>query len=373
MRLTEFSHGAGCGCKLSPDELSDIIAPLRSHPAMIADALLVGTETSDDGSVWRLPSGELLVQSVDFFTPVVDDPYDWGRIAAANALSDIYAMSGTPLTALQLVAWPRQLGFAQLTEVLKGGAAVMAEAGTTIVGGHSIDDPEPKYGFAVTGLATRPVTNSDAQVGDLLVLTKPLGVGIITTAIKRQICPPEVAQAALDSMVRLNREAALAMHAVGARACTDITGYGLLGHLREMVAGSGVAAELDVKTIPIIAGTEQLLKLGCFPGGSKRNLDSVAPVVDQGSVSEALMRVLADAQTSGGLLISAPPRAARDLVGKIGPPSAVIGRIVDRQSHLDQPLLRSGPIQNPYRCEYLLVADILENPRDYYVNVYNAE
>ena len=334
VRLTEFSHGAGCGCKLSPDELRDIIAPLRSHRAMMSEALVVGTETSDDAAVWRLPSGELLVQTVDFFTPIVDDPYDWGRIAAANALSDIYAMGGNPLTALQLVAWPRHVGFAQLTEVLKGGAEVMAEAGATIVGGHSIDDPEPKYGFAVTGLTSRPVTNSTARAGDMLVLTKPLGIGIITTAIKREICPPELARAALDSMVHLNREAAAAMQAAEASACTDISGYGLLGHLREMVAPTGLAAELETKAIPVITGTEDLFELGCFPGGSQRNLESVAAELDRGAVTEAMVSILADAQTSGGLLIAAPPTAANDLVEAIGPPAAVIGRISERKKAL---------------------------------------
>ncbi|HSL26025.1 MAG TPA: selenide, water dikinase SelD, partial [Acidimicrobiia bacterium] len=209
-RLTSFSHGAGCACKLSPDDLVLITGPLQDHAATTAPELIVGLQTSDDAGVWRLPSGEQLVQTVDFFTPIVDDAYDWGRIAAANALSDIYAMGGKPITALQLVAWPKSdLPFSLLAEVVRGGADVMAASGTTIVGGHSIDDPEPKYGFAVTGLAPAggAITNAGARAGDVLVLTKPRGMGVVTTALKRGVCPPGLAEEAVRVMTTLNADA----------------------------------------------------------------------------------------------------------------------------------------------------------------------
>ena len=236
----------------------------------------------DDAGVYRLPDGRVLIQTVDFFTPIVDDPYDWGRIAAA--LSDVYAMGGVPVTALQLVGWPRgELPFEALEEVIRGGADVMAEAGCVVVGGHSIDDREPKYGFAVTGLADAEelVTNAGAAVGDRLVLTKPLGTGIISTAVKAGACPPDVARVAVETMTQLNEGAARAMRRVAARAATDITGFGLLGHLREMLLAAGVAATVEASSVPLIAGVRELLAEGFFPGGSGRNVDAVRPhVVD---------------------------------------------------------------------------------------------
>ena len=259
-RLTAFSHGAGCACKLSPDDLGAIIGPLRDHPATSSPHLLVGMHTSDDAGVWGLPSGETLVQTVDYFTPIVDDAYDWGRIAAANALSDVYAMGGTPITALQLVSWPRTgLPFELLGEVLQGGADIMASSGTTIVGGHSIDDSEPKYGFAVTGLVPRDgvMTNAGARPGDRLIMTKPLGIGVITTALKRGVCPPELAEAAVMIMTTLNADAVGPMQKAGVRAATDITGFGLLGHLREMAIASGVGAVIDVTAVPVLEGVRR--------------------------------------------------------------------------------------------------------------------
>ncbi|HEX2420821.1 MAG TPA: selenide, water dikinase SelD [Acidimicrobiia bacterium] len=317
-RLTAFSHGGGCGCKLSPDELASIIGPLRSHPALEAPELVVGLATSDDAAVWQLPSGDLLLQSVDFFTPVVDDAYDWGQIAAANALSDIYAMGGRPLTALQLVAWPRKgLSFDLLGEVMKGGADMMAEAGATIVGGHSIDDAEPKYGFAVTGIASDPITNAAAQPGDQLVLTKPLGTGIVTTALKSDSCPPELAQRAVDLMTALNDRAVQPMIDHLAHAATDVTGFGLLGHLREMLVASNVAAVLDPEAVPILDGVMELVEDGHYPGGSWRNLESLRPFLAGVSPDEKVLKILADAQTSGGLLIAVAPDRTEDLVADL--------------------------------------------------------
>jgi selenide,water dikinase len=330
--LTAFSHGAGCGCKLSPEELASIIDPLRSHPALVADELVVGFDHADDAGVWKLPSGELLVQTIDFFTPIVDDAYDWGRISAANALSDIYAMGGSPQTALQLVAWPRDgLPFDLLGEVMRGGADVMSEARTTIVGGHSIDDPEPKYGFAVTGLVTDLITNAGAKPGDQLVLTKPLGSGIITTAWKHDGCPPELGREAVGLMITLNDRAVDPMIRNQVHAATDISGFGFLGHLREMLVASNASAVIDPSAIPVLDGVGSLVAAGHFPGGSQRNLKSIRPFVSGAAPDESMMKVLADAQTSGGLLIAVPPAQADDLMAELVdagyPAASVVGTI----------------------------------------------
>jgi len=335
IRLTAFSHGAGCGCKLSPDDLGAIIGPIRDHPATSSPNLIVGLQTSDDAGVWELPSGETLVQTVDFFTPIVDDAYDWGRIAAANALSDVYAMGGTPITALQLVSWPRAgLPFDLLGEVLRGGADIMASSGTTIVGGHSIDDPEPKYGFAVTGLVPRDgvITNAGARPGDRLILTKPLGVGVITTALKRGVCPPAFAEAAVATMTTLNADAVAPMQKVGVNAATDITGFGLLGHLREMAIASNVGAVLEAMAVPVLDGVRQLVEADVYAGGSERNLVSVRPFITSDKVDETTVRILADAQTSGGLLISLSADRSDELVHALAAAGTlaadIIGEIV---------------------------------------------
>jgi len=333
--LTAFSHGAGCACKLGPDDLSAIIGPLRDHPATSSSNLVVGFQTSDDAGVWALPSGEMLVQTVDFFTPIVDDAYDWGRIAAANALSDVYAMGGTPITALQLVSWPRtELPFSLLGKVLQGGADVMVLSGTTIVGGHSIDDPEPKYGFAVTGLVPRDgvITNAGARPGDRLVLTKPLGMGVITTALKRGVCPPELADAAVETMTALNAAAVGPMQKIGVNAATDVTGFGFLGHLREVVIASGVGAVIDARAVPVLEGVRDLVEADVYAGGSERNLASVRAFVTNDGVDETTIRILADAQTSGGLLISVPADRSVALVEALTAAgtltAAVVGEVV---------------------------------------------
>jgi selenide,water dikinase len=304
-------------------------SPVTRHPD-----LLVGLDTSDDAAVFVAPGGTALVQTVDFFTPVVDDPHDWGRIAAANALSDVYAMGGIPMTALQLVGWPRDtLPFDLLEEVIAGGASVMEEAGCTIVGGHSIDDPEPKYGFAVTGTVEpdRLVTNAGSQPGDLLVLTKPLGTGIIATAIKKGEVSDEVRRAAVEVMTRLNEGAARAMTSVGVSAATDVTGFGLLGHLAEMTNAAGVGAEVEAGAVPLIDGVIELAGRGHLPGGSKRNMKALASTVDYGNVGSPLREILTDAQTSGGLLISVHPDRLEFLMAALEaertPVAAVIGSI----------------------------------------------
>ena len=278
---------------------------MHGHDAASHPDLIVGSATADAAGVYRLASGHALVQTVDFFTPVVDDPYDWGRIAAANALSDVYAMGGVPITALQMIGWPRDvIDWDVAAEVIRGGADVMRAAGCTIVGGHSVDDAEPKYGFAVTGVVDpdRLTTNAAARPGDTLILTKPLGTGIVTTAIKRGACPDDLIRVVVDQMVDLNDRAAHAVAAAGARAATDVTGFGLLGHLREMLAASGVSAELSVGAVPVIEGVAGLLAAGFFPGGSGRNVEAVEDFVD----ADVDFRILADAQTSGGLLVATP-------------------------------------------------------------------
>jgi selenide,water dikinase len=268
-----------------------------------------------------------LVQTVDFFTPVVDDPYDWGRIASANALSDIYAMGGRPLTALQLLAWPRdEIPLDVASEVIRGGSDVMALAGCTVVGGHSIDDAEPKYGFAVTGLVPLDsiTTNVGARPGDDLVLTKPIGTGIVATAIKRGSCPPHVRDAAVEVMAALNDHAAVVMTAVGVSAATDVTGFGLLGHLAEMLGEGAIGARIEAGAVPVIDGAWELLDDGAYPGGSVRNLDAVRPRLRGGD--ERTRRMLADAQTSGGLLIAVSPDRTMDLLD--GFSDLVVGTII---------------------------------------------
>ena len=268
--------------------------------------------------------------TTDFLTPVVDDPRTWGRIAAQNAVSDVYAMGGRPLFALNLVAWPRdELSLDLLGEVLAGGADIGAESGFMVVGGHSVDDPEPKYGMAVVGEVApdKILTNTGLRDGDALVLTKALGVGVATTAIKRGLASPEVLGAAVASMTASNAAAARAALDAGATGATDVTGFGLLGHLAKMAAASNVDAEIDVASVPIPAGIRALAEAGIVPGGSRRNRDWVTPLLDAGGYSEIDVLLLADAQTSGGLLFGATPELAAAAVARLGPPAAVIGRV----------------------------------------------
>jgi selenide,water dikinase len=323
-RLTTLSHGAGCACKLPAAELH---ALLQDLPAPDDEAVLVAADTADDAAVYRVADDLALVSTADFFTPIVDDPYDFGRIAAANALSDVYAMGGRPLTALNLVAWSLEsLGGEPLREVLRGGADVAREAGVSVIGGHSIDDPEPKFGMAVTGTVhpERLVRNSTARAGDDLFLTKPVGGGVASTAMKRGLSENGVAGAAIEVMTQLNRDAAAAAVAAGASAMTDVTGFGLLGHLLELTQASGVAAELEADSVPAIDGVLDLLRSGEPPiaGGSRRNRAWVEPHVDwSAAVPEELRWLCCDAMTSGGLLVAAAPGSSA--------PGTRIGRLVD--------------------------------------------
>jgi selenide,water dikinase len=318
VRLTAFSHGAGCACKLAATDLTDVLA--RLTPVDYPPEVLVSPATGDDAAVYVLPGGLGLVQTVDFFTPIVDDPFDWGRIAATNAFSDVYAMGGRPVTALNLVAWPiQELSTELLAQVLEGGATVAREAGVTIVGGHSIHDPEPKYGMAVTGFVEtdRIIRNSTMRPGDRLVLTKPLGLGIITTAVKRGVATPEQLQRAIEVMTTLNRAAAEAMTEVGVSAATDVTGFGLLGHLHIALKASGASARIDAGAVELLPGTLALAEQGVVPGGTHSNHEFVASAVDWGELPKAEQFVLADAQTSGGLLISVPEDRAVPLASAL--------------------------------------------------------
>jgi selenide,water dikinase len=308
--------------------LTQVLGPVQDHAAVSHPELIVGIGTSDDAGVYALGNGRALIQTVDIFTPVVDSPRDWGRVAAANALSDIYAMGATPLTALQYLAWPRDvLSFDLASQVVAGGMDVMVEAGCTVVGGHSIDGPEPTFGFAVTGVADTDdiVTNAGARPGDVLVLTKPLGVGIITTAIKREVCPPDLARAVIEQMAALNDVAGAALAAHHASAATDITGYGLLGHLRELCQASGVGAVIELGSVPLLTGTRDLLAQGMWAGGSRRNLESIkGDVFTELDVED--WKPLVDAQTSGGLLVALPEDTAAGYVESV-PGAVPIGRV----------------------------------------------
>jgi selenide,water dikinase len=303
---------------------------LRSLTPSTHPDLLVGTETGDDAAVWRLDAARALVATTDFITPVVDDARTWGRIAATNAVSDVYAMGGRPLFALNLVAWPStELPTELLGEVLAGGADVGAACGFVVIGGHSVDDPEPKYGLAVVGEVhpDRILTNAGLRDGDVLVLTKAIGIGIATTAIKQSRATPELAEAAVASMTITNAAAARAALAAGATGATDVTGFGLLGHLGRMLVASGMDADLTVAAVPVLPGARELAGDGVVPGGTRRNWDWVSEQVDVAEFGELDTVLLADAQTSGGLLFGASPDAAAAAVAELGRPAAVIGRV----------------------------------------------
>ena len=301
IRLTQYAAGGGCACKIPPGELERIVSGL---PGAQADGdLLVGIEHGDDAAVVRIDGDRAIVATADFFTPVVDNPYDWGRIAATNALSDVYAMGGDPIVAVNLLAWPRdRIPFELAAEVLRGGADVCAAAGCHLAGGHSIDDPEPKYGLAVTGMADprRLLRNDTGEAGTPVTLTKPLGLGVLNN---RHKATGEVFDQAVAVMTTLNREASVAAMAAGAVCATDVTGFGLLGHLLKLVRASQVSAEIDAAAVPYLDGARDALAAGFVPGGSRRNLDWVRSAVTSAVPDDELL-LLADAQTSGGLLVA---------------------------------------------------------------------
>ena len=318
IKLTHYTHGLGCACKLRPQALEEVLAQL---PVPQDAAVLVGIDTSDDAAVYQLDSETAIVQTVDFFTPIVDDAYRFGAISAANSLSDIYAMGARPLFGLNIVGFPsNRLPMRVLQQILQGAQDKAAEAGISIIGGHTVDDTEPKYGLAVTGVVhpDRVVRNSTARPGDVLVLTKPLGTGIIATAVKRGLADEAAAQEAAELMATLNRAAAEAMIEVGAHACTDITGFGLLGHLREMATGSGVDVTLHAGAVPTLDAAWPFAGADVVPGGTLNNLAYVAEQVSfAAEVSRVAQLILADAQTSGGLLISLAAERSDDLLAAL--------------------------------------------------------
>jgi selenide,water dikinase len=321
VRLTRFARGGGCACKIPPGELEAVVAGLGvgGDPAAGPGGLLVGLDHGDDAAVVRLDDDTAAVATVDFFTPVVDDAYDWGRIAACNALSDVYAMGGTPLVALNLLCWPRDsLPLEIAAEVLRGGRDLTRQAGCHLAGGHSVDDDAPKYGLAVTGtVRTDEVISLDAgRPGLPLSLTKPLGVGVLNS---RHKATGEVFAEAVAVMTTLNRDAARAAVAAGVRCGTDVTGFGLLGHVSKLARASGLTAVVEAGRVPYLDGARQAVRDGYVSGGSRRNLDWVTPWTDFGGTPEVDRILLADAQTSGGLLVA----------GEV-PGGVVIGELLPR-------------------------------------------
>jgi selenide,water dikinase len=315
-RLTQLARGGGCACKIPPGELEDMVRGLTGVPS---PDLVVGLDDGDDAAAVRVEGGLAVLATADFFTPVVDSAYDWGRIAAANALSDIYAMGGRPVVAVNLLGWPRDTLPRELAqEVLRGGLDVARQAGCPVAGGHSVDDPEPKYGMAVTGIGDpdRLLRNDAARPGLPLSLTKPLGVGVLNNRHKQT---GEVFEHAVESMARLNADASRAALHAGISAATDVTGFGLLGHLFKLARASGVTAVVDAAAVPYLEGARESLAAGFVPGGSRRNLDWVRPHLSA-EVAEDELVLLADAQTSGGLL----------LAGEV-PGATVIGELVARR------------------------------------------
>jgi selenide, water dikinase len=327
IKLTAQVKAGGCASKLSPRILDQVLPRL---PRIADPNLLVGFDTADDAGVYRLTAELAMVQTVDFFTPMVDDPFTFGAIAAANALSDVYAMGGKPLTALSILAWPAGNELDDLEAILKGGASKIHEAGAVVVGGHSVNDPEIKFGYAVTGVIhpDRIKTNCAAQPGDVLVFTKELGTGIISTALKRGLASDAHVEAATRSMLTLNRAAAEAMEDLEIHSVTDVTGFGLLGHAREMAMGSGATLEIDSSRVQFLEGAAEYARAGAIPGGLNNNRDFVSSCVESASPVDDL---LYDPQTSGGLLISLPEADAAVYMRKY-PAAYVIGRVVARDA-----------------------------------------
>lgn len=342
IRLTQYSHGAGCGCKISPKVLDGILhsdLPDRHFPG-----LLVGNHTRDDAAVFEQENGDCLISTTDFFMPIVDDPYDFGRIASVNAISDVYAMGGRPLMAIAILGWPiNQLAPEIARQVLEGSRSVCHQAGIPLAGGHSIDNQEPLFGLAVTGIVPKAhlKQNSTARPGHLLYLTKPLGVGIISTAQKKGLASPEDLALARQSMLRLNDLGAHLGPLPYVSALTDVTGFGLLGHLTEMCEGSGVQAILDFDAVPRFTEADHYLAQKAVPGGTHRNWESFGHKI--GPLTEYQRLWLADPQTSGGLLIAVEPHARPEfeaMAARHGLNLAPIGHLEPQQS--GQPLIRLG-------------------------------
>ncbi|WP_295518933.1 selenide, water dikinase SelD [uncultured Pseudomonas sp.] len=335
IRLTQYSHGAGCGCKIAPKTLETILA--GSGAQHLDPRLWVGNASRDDAAVYGLDEERGVVSTTDFFMPIVDDPFDFGRIAATNAISDIYAMGGDPLLAIAILGWPVNVLPPEVArEVIAGGRQVCDDAGIPLAGGHSIDAPEPIFGLAVTGIVDKRhlKRNDTATLGSRLYLTKPLGIGILTTAEKRALLRPGDQHLARDTMCQLNRPGSRFGRLAGVTAMTDVTGFGLLGHLVEMADGSGLTAELDFAAIPQLPGVDFYLDQGCVPGGTERNFDSYGARI--APLDERRRQLLCDPQTSGGLLVAVTPEGEaefRAVAAEQGLALQPIGQLVARRAH----------------------------------------
>jgi selenide,water dikinase len=332
IKLTSFSHGGGCGCKIAPGVLSEILK--NSHGFQVPKELMVGIETSDDAAVYKLNDEQALIATTDFFMPIVDDPFDFGRIAATNAISDVYAMGGTPIMALALVGMPvNKLPIETIGQIIRGGESICAEAGIPIAGGHTIDSVEPIYGLVVLGLVhpSKVKRNSGAQAGDVLVLGKPLGVGVLSAALKKDKLDADGYAAMIANTTKLNKPGVALSAMPGVHAMTDVTGFGLLGHLLELARGAGLEAQLEMARIPLLPGVEQLATDGYFTGASGRNWDAYGKdVALAAAISPAQQALLTDPQTSGGLLVACDPASVDEVLALFAREgfegAAVIGR-----------------------------------------------
>lgn len=333
MRLTETVSCGGCSAKLAPGDLAQVLSKL---PAQNSENVIVGYENSDDAGVFRLSDELALVQTLDFFTPVADDPFTYGQIAAINSLNDVYAMGGRPITALSIVCYPQKGDFDVLGEILRGGQAAMNAAGVVVIGGHSVDDAEMKFGYSVTGVIdpTKVVTNSGARPGDVLILTKPIGTGAINTAVKNGTARPETVATAIGAMTTSAASAAAVMRELGANACTDITGFGLMGHAFEMAKGSDVCIELESSQVPLLPDVIELIRQGMLTRGDKNNRTYVGDTAwFDTSVSGEMQSALFDPQTAGGLLISTEPQIAEKYLALV-PGSAIVGQVSSKSNYL---------------------------------------
>lgn len=334
-RLTELTSSSGWAAKIGPETLAQVLCQL---PPVQSDKLLVGLDTSDDAAVYKLNEDTAIIQTLDFFTPVVDDPYVFGQIAAANSLSDVYAMGGKPTLALNIVCFPTCLSMDILAEILKGGSDKVIEAGALLVGGHTVDDNEPKYGLSVTGIVhpDKVLSNSNAKPGDVLILTKPIGLGILNTAIKAEMLDEKLQKKAIDTMISLNDIAGEGMNITEVNSCTDITGFGLLGHVYEMAKGSEVSIVINSKNVPIIEGTVENAKMGLIPAGAYRNQEYLGDNIEfEDGIATYMKDILFDPQTSGGLLISIEKEKADKLLDyyskNLKTEFSIVGEVIEKQ------------------------------------------
>ena len=333
IKLTEYARKCGCGAKLSSAKLAKVLEKL---PKVHNENLLVGTETSDDAGVYKLNDQLAIIQTVDFFTPIVDDPYTFGVIAATNALSDVYAMGGDPITALNIVCFPNRIDLSVLGEILRGGLDKAKEAGAIIVGGHTIEDDEPKYGLAVTGVISpdKVLKNYGTKVGDVLILTKPLGIGIISTAMKSGAASNQSKEKVIKSMTTLNKYSSEIVRKYKINACTDVTGFGLMGHSYEMASSSNVTIELDKEKIPYIDEAKEYAQKEFLPGGMYNNMEHLKGKYEFIDIPEYLSNIVFDPQTSGGLLVACSEEDAQEILKELNQleiKSSIIGKVIEKQ------------------------------------------